>query len=599
MPKQSSLRDLSIHIFQKYSEVRNRHLPTVYLEDDVREIYDNTFIYIHLLTNCNIHYNALYKLLNIFRYDVSYCFSNIIKNPYKYVTLSDNILSYEIATEIMHKYNIPMVRSIQRKAWLFDFILSKRNEFYLKKSFLEYKYKEYFQEDLSEFNDLCKTVKFDRIEYYTLNELYNIETLMGDIMIDLFYNKYEKHDCDKYISHYENIHNITFTKKQKQSIQNAINYKFSMICGFPGTGKSTIADCICDYYKDKVICLTAPTGMAVNNIRNKCKVENCIVGTLHKLLFDTFENTTSKPSVMIIDEFSMVDTVLFEKILQWCKVFDCKLILLADKEQLPPIGAGYPLEKIISSKLFKVTFLTTIKRQQGHLKNVILKMSNNMILNNCDIDKKSIYFYNYSLENLNKLIKKHSLTYMNTQVISPQHKYDEGTLNVNTNLQNIYSDKRDYLKPKLKRNVKFYSNDLLVRTTNNYSDKELFANGDIAIVTRNHENHENVDLRYIYNETIQTNLSIDELYDEFNLAYCMTVHKVQGSQYDNIVLIISKNHEYSWTSAQSKKLLYTAISRAKKQCFILGDSKLFYAAQKATDLPKKSKFLLEFESYEF
>ena len=599
MPKQSSLRDLSIHIFQKYSEIRNKHLPSVLLEDDLCQINDNTFIYIHLLTNCNIHYNSLYKLLNIFKYDPTYSFSNIIKNPYIYVTLPDNILSYEIATDIMRKYNIPIVKVVQRKAWIYDFILFKRNEFYIKKTYLEYKYKEFFNEDFDEFSNLCKYVQFDKTKYCALDDLYNIETTMGDTMIELFYNKFENKCNATYISHYENEHNITFTKKQKQSIQNAINYKFSVICGFPGTGKSTIADCICNYYSDQVLCLTAPTGMAVNNLKNKCKVKNCIVGTLHKLLFDIFENITSKPSIMIIDEFSMVDNVLFQKVLQWCKIFECKVVLLADKEQLPPIGGGYPLEKIISSKLFKVTFLTSIKRQQGHLKNVILKMSNNTLLSKSDIDKKSVYFYNYSLDNLKKLIEKHGLTCMNTQVISPQHKYDEGTLHINNDLQNIYSNKTDYLKPKLKRNIKIYSNDLLVRTNNNYSDKELFANGDIAIVTRNTEHKENVDISYIYNENNQKNIAIDELYDEFNLAYCMTVHKVQGSQYDNIVLIISNNHEYSWTNHQSKKLLYTAISRAKQKCFILGDSKLFYAAQKNADLQKKSKFLCEFDSYEF
>lgn len=614
MPTAKSNKEIASHIFQKYSSIR-KEFDSDLIKTDIEIVPDKSFVYIQLLTKCDIHHNALYKLLNVFRNNSDYCFSEILKNPYKFVMLSDNIMSFEKARDIADNYSLQIDQSIIYKAWIYDFILFKSNQFYISKKYLMSKFMNYFELDnISDvINTLCVKKTFGNMVLYTLPELYNIELSLGEDLLDTFYNQEcpVPNNIEPFIRTYETENNIELTKNQKKAIITAINNKFSIICGFPGTGKSTIADCICQYYKNDLICLTAPTGMAVNNIRNKCFVTNTVIGTIHKLLFDGFLDLKNNyPKLMVIDEFSMVDNILLYKIVQWCKVFDnCKLVLLADHQQLPPIGGGYPLGTMIESKLFKITYLTNIKRQnKGNLKNIILKLSKGVNITNSDFDKQSVFFYNFSINNINNLIKKYELNAKNCQFISPQYKHIEGTNNINKILQSIYS----------KNNISFYckqfphlpnifrENDMVVRKVNNYHSsvtdeennvKELFANGDTAYIKRNKKDN-CIDVNYIHSKSSQQ-VSINELYEEFDLAYCLTVHKVQGSQYDNVVLIVGDSHEYSWSNNDAKKLLYTAISRAKHRCFIMGNPNLFSYAQTIQFVQKPSLLLKEFHTYNF
>jgi exodeoxyribonuclease V alpha subunit len=598
-----SNKDVSSNLFQKYVVIRRDHSPkNDFIEKDLTIVCDKKFIHIELLSKCDIHPNSLFKLLNVFRNKPECCFSEIVVNPYKFVLLPDNVFTFEKAHDIAERFHLDIDKHTIYKAWIYDFILFKNNQYYLNKNLLISKFVEYFPDcDTEILTDICMKIKYENKILYTLDELYKMELEMGDHMIELFYNTNDSEpiDISTFVSTYETEKNIIFTKKQHKAISIAVHNKFSVVCGLPGTGKSTIVDCICNYYKDEIICLTGPTGMAVNNIRNKCTVKNCIIGTIHKLLFDGFYDVKEYPKLMIIDEFSMVDNVLFHKVLKWCKVFQCKLILLADDQQLPPIGGGYPLGALIKSKLFKVSNLKTIKRQdKGFLKNVILKLNNGEQIVNEDFDKKSIFFYNYSEDNLVKLIKKFSLTATNCQIISPQHKHNEGTINVNKFVQSIYSKNNPpiYSNRQNKNNI-IRDNDLVVRNVNNYTETDLYANGDIAYVKRNMEDN-CIDVKYVHTNLKQQITPI-ELYEEFNLAYCLTVHKVQGSQYDNIVLIIGDNHKFSWTNNDAKKLLYTAISRARERCFILGSSNLFSVAQTIEAVTKPTFFLKRFNSYEF
>jgi len=524
--------------------------------------------------------------------------------------LSDYILSFEKAHDIAEKFSLQLEQTIIYKAWIYDFILFKNNQFYISKKYLISKFMNFFESDNigDIITSLCVKKSFGKTVLYTLPELYNIELSLGEDLLDTFYNQSNSvSNTEPFINTYETENNIKFTKNQKKAIVTAINNKLSIICGFPGTGKSTIADCICQYYKNDLICLTAPTGMAVNNIRNKCFVNNTIIGTVHKLLFDGFLDLKSiHPKLMIIDEFSMVDNILFYKIVQWCKVFNCKLVILADNQQLSPIGGGYPLGSMIESKLFKITYLTNIKRQnKGNLKNIIIKLSKGVNITNSDFDKESVFFYNFSINNIQNIIKKYDLSPTNCQFISPQYKHIEGTNNINKILQTVYS----------KNNIPFYSkqfshmpntireNDMVVRRINNYhsigdeenSVKELFANGDTAYIKKNKIDN-SIDINYIHSKSNQQ-ISLNELYEEFDLAYCLTVHKVQGSQYDNVVLIIGDSHEYSWTNNDAKKLLYTAVSRAKHRCFILGNPNIFSHAQTIQFQQKPSLLLKEFHTY--
>lgn len=617
MPSNKSKQDMSGHIFTKYALVRKSYAETETLSciaEDLEIVKDKSYVYLHLLVKCDIHHNTLYKIINAFRGNPEYCFSQITVNPYKFVLIPENAMPFEKAKLIADSFNLTVDNAIIHRAWLFDFILFKNSQVFIDRDLMSRKFYLDFPDASPADLDKLLIVSSRNSCLVTLQELKDMETSMGDLMLDLFVESKDKTNTvssitlNAFVANYEKENKIKFTVKQNKAIHNAILNKLSIVCGLPGTGKSTIADCICAYYKDKIICLGAPTGIAANNIRQKCRSvnnETVLSGTLHKLLFDTFIDIKNVPYIMIIDEFSMVDNVLFHRILRWCSMFNCKLVLLADDQQLPPIGAGYPLGAILNSPLFKKVHLKDIKRQgQGSLRNVIMKLNtstkdNINPIQSSDIDNKSVFFYNFSKDNIIKLVKKFSLNPDNCQFITPQHKHEEGTIEMNNFLQKIYfndCDRRSINPPYNGFGMRFKDGDYVVRKINNYTDKEMYANGDIAKLHQVSVNAP-IEIRYVHTDKVQKVTPI-ELYEEFGLAYCLTVHKVQGSQFDNVVIIINDNHQYSWTTNGAKKLLYTAISRAKNRCFIMGNPKLMSVAQRVGFQPKHSVFLKEFESYE-
>ena len=625
MPTIKSKREISINIFNKYDAIRRTHIchqdplsTDEWIREDCDIIRTYNDVHIQLLTKCDIHHTAIFKLLNVFRYNSRMCFSRIMTDPYDFVQIPDNILSYEKADSIATKFSVLPSDEARVKAWLYDHMFFVRNQTYIDRTYLLKRFLSDFDTRLMDvFNRLLVSVPAVNGESTTTNmvtlpELHDIELKLGDTLVSLYpqscrSNKQKIMASDtRLVSTYESQHKINFTKKQASAIRKAVANDFSIVCGYPGTGKSTIADCICHHYKDQLICLTAPTGMAVNNLKKKCpSAEKTVVGTIHKLLYDTFvKEDFVSPSVMIIDEFSMVDNVLFYRILQWCKIFKNKLIILADHQQLPPIGAGDPLGALIASGIFHVTYLKTIKRQEeSSLKQVVLKLSSEIrppeLLNKNDIDQKSFFFFNFSYDNVRKLIHKYHLNMGNCQFVTPQHKHKEGTVEMNTFLQSIYfpgnTRKRMYPPPGFNSGSVFYDKDHVVRNVNHYGDNGMFANGDIATIQYNAAG-KSVDVHYVLTNQKQR-ISIMELYEEFSPSYCLTVHKVQGSEYENVVLVVADSHEYSWTSNDARKLLYTAISRARKRCFILGNPGLIADAQGSPCYPKASVMLREFKEF--
>jgi exodeoxyribonuclease V alpha subunit len=592
MPLKKSLKELSTNIYNKYVEIRNNHNQNnETIISDKSIVSSSDFVYLTLLNSCEIHYTSLYKLINVYRNDETFSFSNIIINPYKYVSISDNILNFEKAHEIALKYEIPNSDETY-KAWLYDLLIYQHNALYLPKSMVTKKFIHNFDVNLIEnlLNE-CQKFKFNT-EYISLPYLYNIEIEMTDIINTInFENDVDIKYIKSHIKEYEKQFEITFTNQQKNAMVMSISNNLSVICGFPGTGKSTITDCICRYYNTQIICLLAPTGMAVNNLKNKCiKNETNIVGTLHKVLYDTFYKIEKHPNVLIIDEFSMVDMLLFYKILKWCKTFKCKLIIIADHQQLAPISAGFPLLIMISCNEIKTKHLSIIKRQnEGYLKNMILKLNKNQMISVNEFDNKSVQFYKFSIENIKKIINRYKLDVYNSKFITPQHKHEEGTINMNSVLQDLYNKSTKHIKHKYIKNNLFKENDLVVRTVNDYKNEALYANGDMGVI--HIDDNQKIYISYLSNDLENQYVSVDELYEDFSLGYCLTVHKVQGSQFDIIVLIMADSHEYSWSNNDCKKLMYTAISRAISKCIIIGNPRLFHNAQQVSENSRLSHFL--------
>jgi exodeoxyribonuclease V alpha subunit len=484
--------------------------------------------------------------------------------------------------------------------------------------------------------------------YKTTLYLLNLEIKLTDLIIRLYYEEEkEEKSIDQLLINliikYETMNHIQFEIEQKEAILNAIQYNFSIITGPPGSGKTEIIKCInyifYNLYKNnkgsfspKNISLIAPTGLAfVNMSRTQQSIHynDVISGTCHKVLYKTLydcklhiyknkycsecdkqENECKYyncvPKVFIVDESSMMDTFLFRDLLLNCEYYKAKLIIIGDPNQLPSIGPGIILNKIIESELFPVVSLTKIKRQKsGQLIRNIFKMTNDIVTLSDFTDDTMIYLSTKSFvvndeikkQEIIKLIQNNNLTKENSKFISYYNeKFLWNVINLNKLLQDIYNPKDNNEIPSTSRFIQpyiFRIGDKIIRCENDYSDeKNMRANGEESIILS--YKNKKVVIQYSGKNDVDkpTYIDVEILYESFKLNYCTTIHKSQGSQYDNVVFIIQPGQNII-----DKKSIYTAISRAREKCIIISNPLDFVKLQTNNHNDKVSIFLEESNEY--
>ena len=383
---------------------------------------------------------------------------------------------------------------------------------------------------------------------------------------------------DEAIDINENYLNIKYDGLQRQAIKNFFANGISITVGGPGTGKTTIVKTMVNIFKDYFpymnLIVVAPTGRAAKRINEICDIE---AKTIHSLLRWNLETNTfiydiDNPimyDAIIIDEFSMVDNNLFASLLKACKNIK-KICIIGDDNQLPSIRPGYLLNDLIESKKFVTTKLKSNYRQNSG--NEIISLSNDIINNDVDINryKKDITFLDpkKSQINLIKMIENdiadgYSLDEI--QVLAPMYKGDWGIDNLNIQLQSAFNPPD---KSKIEKNIGdvcLRENDKIIQLKNRPSDDVY--NGDIG-------NLENIDLRekniLVNYNGVYCFYTYEEL-SEISLAYAMSVHKSQGSEYQIVYFVISRNNLHML----NKKLIYTAISRAKVKLIVIGEESIF------------------------
>jgi len=378
------------------------------------------------------------------------------------------------------------------------------------------------------------------------------------------------------------------------------------------------------FISPKTIGLLAPTGLAYVNMERRQLARHFnskISGTCHRVLYNIIPNIIKHRyecncqgeckynydiKLFEIDEVSMLDIFMFYDILKVCKKFNSRLILLGDVEQLPSIGPGKVLFQLIKSNCFDVTKLKKIKRQKfGCLVNNIIKISNNHIITKADftdntmvykdIGKITSHENSINKDEIIKLIHEHNLD-KNTKFICGfnKQKFIFNTQDLNIILQNIFNPLSDNFEfdliprtCKYENGFNFRVNDKIIRTENDYNSKKMRANGEEALIIGYDGRF--VEIQYAGASESPEIISINELYENFTLNYCVTVHKSQGSQYDVVVFIIEPNNKVI-----KKKSLYTAISRAREKCILISkDSDLINCQNTKEKIDFKMSLLME------
>ncbi len=371
------------------------------------------------------------------------------------------------------------------------------------------------------------------------------------------------------IEKFEREHDLSLAEEQKDAVKKAMEAGVMIITGGPGTGKTTLIQAIIVAVEQYglTVRLMAPTGraakrLAISSGRDADTIHKALEASLREkggTYFDKNESDPLEEDLIIVDEASMVDISLFYHLLCAMKQ-GARLILVGDTEQLPPVGPGTPLKDLIRWKAVPVVELNHIFRQEegsGIIENAVRIRKGK----SCIPDEKGEFqvisvqddedAYQEVMNLCSELAYGKEENKMRVQVLSPMYRGVCGVDNLNRSIQKMIGGKE------LEEHTKYMPGDKVMQTKNDY-EKGIY-NGDIGIVWA--VTPQKIFVRYPEKEIIYEG---QEKFD-IQLAYAVTVHKSQGSEYDTVIFVL-RSSQYIMLQ---RNLLYTGITRARKKTVLI------------------------------
>lgn len=583
------------------------------------------------LSQYGINGTLAVKLYKVYEDEIYYI---IKQNPYK---LSEDVrgIGFKTADEIARKVGIEKDSEFRIKSAV-EYILylnAEKGNTYMKVMdlFNETQFLLDIEIENDYFETLLSNMVIDRrikIEHSTdvyLNYYYKVEAEVAKRLLsinasvaDLNYEKSTAEDFEKFFKE----KNILLDEMQLLFIKKSIENGVSILTGGPGTGKTTTINGIIQFFgaKNLKISLAAPTGRAAKRMSETTGYE---AKTIHRLLevngvvddkdgsshgeFLRNEENPLEADVVIVDEMSMVDISLFNSLLKAIPL-NCRLIMVGDIDQLPSVGPGNVLHDIIASEKFSTVKLEKIFRQA--MESDIVKNAHKV--NNGEkikLDNKSSDFFfieesdaMHITARIWRLLSQKLPNYVDArtsdiQVITPMKKGNLGTYKLNEDLQRALNpkaiNKKEYELPngkilrehdKVMQNKNDYKLDWIIKGMYDIpieTGKGVF-NGDIGEVIEIDKLNKKVEV--LYDENRYVKYEFTDL-DEIELAYAITIHKSQGSEYPAVVIPILDVPRL----LSNRNLLYTAITRAKKCVVIVGSEKaLNYMIQNKNEVRRQT-----------
>lgn len=415
---------------------------------------------------------------------------------------------------------------------------------------------------------------------------------------------------------------MVLDEMQKKAVMEAARHGIMVLTGGPGTGKTTTINAMIHFFENEGmdIFLAAPTGRAAKRMT---ETTGCEAQTIHRLLevngnpeeegpsgFTRNEENPLEADVIIIDEMSMVDLPLMYALLG-AIVPGTRLVLVGDRNQLPSVGPGSVLKDIIDSDCFPVVMLSKIFRQAEESDIVVnahkINRGEAVVLDN----KSRDFFFlkrqdpNMIISNVITLVQQKMPKYVNArpydiQVLTPMRKGLLGVERLNRILQEYLNPPAKDKKEKEYGERLFREGDKVMQIKNNYQlewevttrygmtvDKGLgIFNGDMGIISEINTYEETVTVEFDEKRKVKYPFT---LLDELELAYAITIHKAQGSEYPAVVIPLLQGPRQLY----NRNLLYTAVTRAKKCVTLVGSDTVFQEMIRNTQEQDRNTSLAE------